>query len=86
MLTLYVKSSCPFCIRVKNHLNTAEIEYTEKDINESDEYRDELLDQGGKQQVPFLVDSEAGVSMYESADIVEYVLNKYKKDHADTGD
>lgn len=28
---------------------------------------------GGKLQVPFLVDTEAGISMYESDDIINYV-------------
>ena len=39
------------------------------------EYLDELMEKGGKRQVPFLVDEERGVSMYESDDIITYIEN-----------
>lgn len=37
------------------------------------QYRDELVERGGKMQVPFLVDTEPGVHMYESGDMIEYL-------------
>ena len=40
------------------------------------EYLDELMEKGGKRQVPFLVDEENGVSMYESDDICRYLEEK----------
>jgi glutathione S-transferase len=43
-----------------------------KDISEDESALNELLEKGGKQQVPFLVDTERGVSMYESSDIIDY--------------
>ncbi len=45
---------------------------------------DALIAHGGKQQVPYLVDAECNVAMYESADIVEY-LDKRFGEHAATG-
>jgi len=36
----------------------------------------ELLELGGQQQVPFLVDGD--VKMYESDDIIEYIKTKFK--------
>ncbi|GEM_PF-2836265 len=33
----------------------------------------ELIAKGDKRQVPYLVDSDHGVEMYESDDIVEYL-------------
>lgn len=48
-----------------------------KDISGDDTLRQELIEKGGKQQVPFLVDHERGISMYESADIVEYIKENY---------
>lgn len=36
-----------------------------------------LMDKGGKTQVPFLEDTDRGVSMYESADIIEYIHKQY---------
>lgn len=49
-----------------------------KDIEESEEALAELLELGGKQVTPFLVDSERGVSMYESNDIIDH-LREYGK-------
>ena len=39
--------------------------------------RRELLELGGRAQVPFLVDPSTGVRMYESADIIDYVASRY---------
>ena len=38
-----------------------------------------LLKLGGKEQFPFLVDTDKGEMMYESDDIVEYVRKNYLK-------
>lgn len=39
--------------------------------------RDEVIALGGKSQVPFLVDGDT--QMYESDDILRYVIAKYSK-------
>ena len=44
-----------------------------KDVSESPDAAAELIEKGGKMQVPFLVDSERGVSMYESSDIIDHL-------------
>lgn len=49
------------------------VEFDLRDISEDESARQELLEKGGKQQVPFLVDSNKGVSMYESSDIIDYI-------------
>lgn len=36
-------------------------------------YEEALIKIGGKRQVPFLVDKDRNVQMYESSDIIEYV-------------
>ena len=48
------------------------IEYTKRDIAEPANIKI-LLEKGGKSQVPFLIDSEHGMSLYESEDIIDYV-------------
>ncbi len=72
MLMLYVKSGCPFCAMVIHKLEELGLEYDEKDIAESG-VGEELVARGGKRQVPYLVDAEAGIEMYESAEIVDYL-------------
>lgn len=74
MLTLYVKTGCPFCNKVLATGKELGISFDEKNIAD-DAVAAELISRGGKRQVPYLVDSKHGVEMYESGDIVAY-LNK----------
>ena len=56
-----------------------------KDISESEEALAELMEKGGKKQVPFLVDSEKNVSMYESNDIIDHLREFGKQSTPATG-
>ncbi len=78
MFTLYYKPTCPFCQRVLQMAENFNVELDLKDVSESDEALAELLEKGGEKQVPFLVDSETGVSMYESSDIIDYLREAAK--------
>lgn len=77
MLTLYFKPTCPFCHRVIQIAENLNVEMEMKDISEDETALAELLEKGGMKQVPFLVDSEKGVSMYESSDIIDYIREYY---------
>ena len=79
MFTLYYKPSCPFCQRVLQMAENLKAELELKDVSEDEAALAELIEKGGKQQVPFLVDSEKDVSMYESSDIIEYMRENGKK-------
>lgn len=72
MLLLYTLEECPYCKKVIKHLEEKQIQYRALDIQNAVNL-DELLHLGGEQQVPFLVDTERNVKMYESDDIVEYL-------------
>ena len=72
MFDLYILETCPYCKKVMSFLDENGIKYNKINIeNESNE--DALIQMGGKRQVPFLVDKDRNVQMYESADIVEYL-------------
>lgn len=76
MLILYVKTGCPFCHKVLDMAAEHGIALEEKNI--ADEVvAAELVARGGKRQVPYLVDGERGVEMYESGDIVAYLREHY---------
>lgn len=45
---------------------------TIKDVHDEG-VTEELVALGGKKQMPYMVDDEAGVSMYESDDIIAYL-------------
>jgi glutathione S-transferase len=49
---------------------------TEKEIHEPG-VADELVALGGKRQMPFLIDSSRGVSMYEAHAIMDYLDEHY---------
>jgi len=77
MLTLYYKPSCPFCQRVLGEAERLNVKFNLKDISGDSVLTNELLEKGGKQMVPFLVDTERDESMYESNDIIAYLEQHY---------
>ena len=66
MLDLFVLESCPYCQKVMSFLDK------KIDINNK-ESEATLIRMGGKRQVPFLVDLDRNIQMYESNDIIEYL-------------
>lgn len=76
MLKLYTYASCGYCARVRDAFKQMAIPFEEIDAEQGTPGSEELVRLGGKQQVPFLVDEEAGVSMYESNDIISYVRTR----------
>jgi len=71
-LKLYYYPTCPYCRKVtkfidKNDLNEVEL----KNINQDQEAESELIEVGGKRQVPCLfIDGEP---LYESNDIIKWL-------------
>lgn len=78
MLTLYYKASCPFCQRVLGEAEAMGIQMDLKDAASDEAVLNELIEKGGKKMVPFLVDNDRSVQMYESGDIVAYLKEHYK--------
>ncbi len=76
MLTLYVKTGCPYCAMVLHKLEELGMEFEEKNIKDPT-IADELIARGGKRQVPYLIDRQKQKEMYESADIVDYLESEY---------
>jgi len=82
MLSLYYKESCPFCQRVMQMADNLGVEFDLKDI-EDDTIAAELVEKGGKCMVPYLVDTDKDVAMYESNDIIDYIRDNYAGTAAD---
>ena len=72
MFLLYTSPICPYCRKVEAVLHERGIPYEERNVV-NPTYRDELIEKGGRMQVPFFVDTERDVAMYESDDIIAYV-------------
>ena len=76
---LYHFTSCVYCLKARFQLNRMGIELPLKNIRENPDYRRELIEGGGKGQVPCLriEDENKQVRwLYESRDIVEYFRHK----------
>lgn len=70
-LVLYHYQSCPFCVKVRRYMERQGIELPMKDIRLDPDARRELLEKGGKTQVPALLID--GQILYESDDIIRWM-------------
>jgi glutathione S-transferase len=76
MITLYINPECPFCKNTVREAVGLGVPLTLKDVREPG-VSEELIQLGGKKQMPYMVDDEHGVSMYESDDIIAYLHRTY---------
>lgn len=72
MIELFILEQCPYCKKVMAYMDENGIKYKKIDISDKAS-EDALIQLGGKRQVPFMVDKDRNVQMYESNDIIEYV-------------
>ena len=77
MLELFYSESCPYCRKVINYFNEHNIEHELKDINERENF-ERLMEMGKISQIPFLIDTDNNVMMYESDKIIDYAERKGK--------
>ena len=86
MLELYQSEGCPYCAKVREKLSKLGISYVihnprlpgDEGGNVTNEVTYDKLTAGGEDQIPYLVDTERGVTMYESDDIVDYLEEHYE--------
>ncbi len=72
MIRLFTLDTCGYCRRVIEYLDENNIPYEKIDISEK-ENEEALVRIGGKRQVPFIIDTDKNIEMYESNDILEYL-------------
>lgn len=76
-ITLYRLQGCPFCERVVRKLNEYDLDYRSRFVEARHSKRDVVKRISGKRTVPAIVDERTGVTMSESANIVEYLDGTY---------
>ena len=77
-LELYEFEACPFCRLVREALTELDLDaMIYPTPHGGKRYRPKVAKLGGKQQFPFLVDPNSDESMYESADIIDYLYRRY---------
>ncbi len=85
MLELYQSEGCPHCGKVRQTLSELGVSYVTHNPrlpgnvggDTTNEVTHEELVAGGEDQIPYLVDTDRGVAMYESDEIVEYLKTHY---------
>ncbi|MFB6090111.1 MAG: glutathione S-transferase N-terminal domain-containing protein [Halobellus sp.] len=86
MLELYQSEGCPHCAKVREKLSELGVSYIihnprlpgDRGGDVTNEVTHDELTAGGEDQIPYLVDTDRGVTMYESDDIVEYLEGNYE--------
>jgi len=77
-LQLYEFEACPYCRLVREALTELDLDaLIYPTPHGGKRFRPKVAELGGKRQFPFLVDPNTGESMYESADIIEYLYQRY---------
>lgn len=78
-LKLYQFNACPFCVKVRRHLHWLNVPVALIEAGQGTAAREELLELGGKKQVPCLrIEVDGGVQwLYESSAIIEYLDGRF---------
>ena len=72
-ISLYELEGCPYCELVADRLEERGIEYESVWVDSLHSNRNEVKRVSGQRLVPVLVDEDAGVTMAESENILEYI-------------
>ena len=76
-ITLYRLYGCPWCERVVSKLEAIGIEYESVFVPSEHSKRTVVKRESGGRSVPVLVDTDTGVTMAESGNIVTYLDRTY---------
>lgn len=71
MFILYVRDNCGYSQQVLDAFSEMKISFVEKNIKDP-QALEELMTLGGEKQVPFLVDDEMEIGLYEANQIITY--------------
>ncbi len=82
-MALYHFQMCPFCVKTRRQIHRLGLNIENRDARNDEKWNQELINEGGKYQVPCLKISKADGSvqwMYESSDINQYLDEKFSVD------
>lgn len=79
-ITLYRLQACPYCERVVTVLSDLDLEYQSRFVEPMHSDRDVVKRLTGVRTVPVIVDGNTGITMAESANIVDYLERTYGDD------
>ncbi len=79
-LTLYQFQQCPFCVKTRRQIRRLALNIEKRDARNDPQWNQELINEGGKYQVPCLkITSDDGSVewMYESSEINQYLDERF---------
>lgn len=78
-LVLYEYDASPFCKRVREMINILDltVEYRPCPGARNGKFSQQMFETTGRRTVPYLVDPNTNVDMFESDDIIQYLLRTY---------
>ena len=86
-LKLYQFKQCPFCVKTRRAIRRLGLNIETRDARYDDHWKAELIDQGGRYQVPCLridKDDESTEWIYESNNIIRYLDQRFGAAEANT--
>jgi glutathione S-transferase len=77
-LELYHFEACPFCRKVREVMSELDLAYISRPCAKGEgKNRAFVRSEGGQEQFPYLVDPNTDTKMFESEDIIDYLLETY---------
>ncbi|KAJ6698345.1 THIOREDOXIN FAMILY PROTEIN [Salix purpurea] len=77
-IEIYEFEGCPFCRKVREIVAVLDLDVLFYPCPQNGPtFRPKVVQMGGKQQFPYMVDPNTGTAMYESDDIIKYLVQKY---------
>ncbi len=79
-MVLYQFKQCPFCVKTRRQIRRLALDIENRDARNDPQWNQELINDGGKYQVPCLKITAADGSvqwMYESTEINQYLDEKF---------
>ncbi len=79
-MALYQFQQCPFCVKTRRQIHRLALNIENRDARKDPQWNQELINDGGKYQVPCLKITAADGSvqwMYESTEINQYLDEKF---------
>lgn len=78
LIEIYEFEGCPFCRKVREIVAVLDLDVLFYPCPKNGpNFRPKVAQMGGKQQFPYMVDPNTGTAMYESDDIIKYLVQKY---------
>ena len=75
MVTIYTTLHCPYCKMAKDYFNSHNVAFTEKDVENDEAARDEMMKRSGGLSVP-VIDIDGSLVIGFDRDAIDHLLGQ----------